>query len=123
MDWTSSRAEVEARLAAICTALPEVHEGPNPSGRSWLIRTNHFCQVHTVDQGDTEAGMLVFRSAPPELDALIASGHPFFFPGWGRRVVGMMMTDGIDWEEVTELITDSYCIQAPKKLAARVRSA
>jgi hypothetical protein len=38
----------------------------------------------------------------------------------GTRLIGMVIDDGLDWQEVTELITDSYCIQAPKKLAALV---
>ncbi|HEY2812382.1 MAG TPA: MmcQ/YjbR family DNA-binding protein [Acidimicrobiales bacterium] len=32
----------------------------------------------------------------------------------------MIIDDNADWDEVAELITDSYCIQAPKKLAALV---
>ena len=120
MDWSRERDTVEERFRRICLALPEVHEGPAFNGRSWLIRKSHFCQVHTVDDGDDQVGILIFRSAPPELDALVALGHPFFKPGWGSRVIGMVIGDDIDWDEVAELITDSYCIQAPKKLAALV---
>jgi hypothetical protein len=60
--------------------LPEVHEGPAWNGRSWLIRKNHFCQVRTVDDGDAQKGVIIFRSQPPELDALVRSGYPFFKP-------------------------------------------
>jgi hypothetical protein len=121
MDWGQARRSVEERLSKVCTALPEVHEGPAANGRSWLIRKNHFCQVHTVDDGDEQKGILIFRSEPPELDALVQSGHPFFKPGLGARVIGMVIEDDLDWDEVTELITESYRIQAPKRLAARVR--
>lgn len=120
MDWDGMRADVEARLEQICLALPEVHEGRAFNGRSWLVRKSHFCQIHTVDDGDAQIGIMIFRSAPPELDALAHSGHPFFKPGWGARVIGMVIDDATDWDEVAELILDSYCIQAPKKLAARV---
>jgi hypothetical protein len=34
--------------------------------------------------------------------------------------MGMVIDDCPDWNEVGELITDSYRIQTPKKLAARV---
>ena len=48
------------------------------------------------------------------------AGHPFFYAGWGRDVVGMVLDDATDWDEVAELLTDSYCLLAPKKLAAQV---
>ncbi len=64
--------------------------------------------------------MVSFRSAGAELAALRASGHPFFRPGWGDNVVGMVLDGGTDWDEVAELLTESYCIMAPKKLAALV---
>jgi hypothetical protein len=63
---------------------------------------------------------MTFRSSGPELDALRAAGHPFFRPGWGTNVVGMVIDDDVDWDEVAELLTESYCILAPKKLAALV---
>ncbi len=120
MDWGQERKDVEERLRKICVALPEVHEGPAFNGRSWLIRKNHFCQVFTVVEGHEPRGIIMFRSEPPELDALAHAGHPFFKPRWGTRVMGMVIDDGLDWNEVAELITESYRIQAPKKLAARV---
>ncbi len=120
MGWTERRADAEGRLRRICEELPEVHERPAGNGRSWLIRKNHFCQIHTVDDGDDQKGILIFRSVPPELDALVNTGHPFFKPGWGARVVGMIIDADVDWDEIAELVTESYCIQAPKKLAARV---
>jgi hypothetical protein len=35
-------------------------------------------------------------------------------------MVGMIIDDGVDWQEVAELVTESYCIVAPKKLVAQV---
>jgi hypothetical protein len=32
----------------------------------------------------------------------------------------MILDAGVDWDEVAELVTDSYCLLAPVKLAARV---
>lgn len=104
----------------ICVALPEVHEGPAWNGRSWLIRKNHFCQVFTIDEGEDQRGVIIFRAEPPELDVLVHTGHPYFKPRWGSRVIGLVIGDDTDWAEVAELITDSYCIQAPKKLSALV---
>ena len=47
-------------------------------------------------------------------------GHPFFRAGWGTNVMGLVLDDATDWDDVAELLTESYCIMAPKKLAARV---
>ena len=38
----------------------------------------------------------------------------------GRNVVGLVLDDDTDWDELAELLTDSYCVQAPRELAARV---
>ena len=64
--------------------------------------------------------MLTFRSSGPELDALAAAGHPFFRPVWFPDIVGMVLDDDVDWDEVAELLTESYCVLAPKKLVELV---
>jgi hypothetical protein len=33
----------------------------------------------------------------------------------------MVLTDRTDWDEVAELLTESYCVLAPKKLVGLVR--
>ena len=58
---------------------------------------------------------LVTNSAPATL-----MRHPFFRPGWGTNVVGMVLEDDVDWSEVAELLVESYCVLAPKKLVALV---
>ena len=62
----------------------------------------------------------MFRAEPDEVIALQHLGPPYFRSGWGRNVVGMLLDDDTDWDELAELLTDSYCVQAPRELAARV---
>ena len=38
--------------------------------------------------------------------------------GTGRDRIVVVLTDDTDWEEIRELVTDSYRILAPKKLTA-----
>ena len=64
--------------------------------------------------------VLTFRSAGDELDVLTYAHHPFFKPVWFRDIVGMVLEADVDWDEVEELLTESYCLLAPKKLAALV---
>jgi hypothetical protein len=107
-----------AALRAICLGLPEVEEAPNSRGFRWMVRKRTIAYLVPVDGPDGDVIVTVFRSQPPELAALHNAGHPFF--AWGTNWVGMVIEDATDWTEVAELITDSYCITAPKKLAAQV---
>jgi hypothetical protein len=64
--------------------------------------------------------VVTFRAPADEAGGLIGSGFPFYWPGWGANVIGMVLDAQTDWTEVAELLTDSYCVQAPKKLARLV---
>ena len=58
------------------------------------------------------------RADLDECDALLSIGRPFFAPQAGRGRIGVVLTADTDWEEIRELVTDSYRILAPKKLTA-----
>ncbi|MFC0031966.1 MmcQ/YjbR family DNA-binding protein [Micromonospora chaiyaphumensis] len=123
--------EILDRLRPVCLGLPETYEEPAWVGTRWRIRKRTFAHVLTVDPDhqaayaraaatDEPICVLTFRSPGDEIAGLLAGGPPFFKPGWGADVVGMVLDDGTDWDEVAELMTESYCVLAPKKLAARV---
>jgi hypothetical protein len=50
--------------------------------------------------------------------ALLSAGRPFFASRAGRGRTGVLLTAETDWEEIRELVTESYRILAPKKLIA-----
>ena len=123
--------EILDRLRPVCLGLPETYEEPAWVGMRWRIRNRTFAHVLTVDPDhqaayaraaatDEPVCVLTFRSTGDEIAGLIGSGPPFYKPGWGEDVVGMVLDDGVDWDEVAELLTESYCVLAPKKLAAQV---
>ena len=62
--------------------------------------------------------LLVLRVDPDERDALLAVGRPFFATRAGRDRIGVLLTGDTDWEEIRELVTESYRVLAPKKLTA-----
>jgi YjbR len=113
--------DVETRVREVCLQLPEAHEERAWVGTRWMVRKRTFAHVLGVD--DSRADPLVvlsFRSAGEELEVLRHAGHPFFVLGWGRDAIGMVLDDDTDWREVRELVTESFCVLAPKKLIALV---
>jgi hypothetical protein len=88
-----------------------------------MVRKRTFAHVLGVDGENADPFiMLTFRSTGEELEMLRLAGHPFFALGWGREGMGMVLDDDTDWDEVAELVTESFCVMAPKKLASLVRS-
>ena len=123
--------EIEDRLRGICLALPDAYQEQAWVGTRWRVRKRTFAHVLTVERawppGYAEAAALAgpvclvtFRSPGEEMGALVGSGYPYFRAGWGRNVVGMILDDDSDWDELAELLTDSYCLQAPARLAEQV---
>lgn len=104
----------------ICLGLPETTEKPAWAGVQFRIRNRTFAHVVAIDSPDGSTTVVTFRSSGDELDALRSAGHPFFTPGWGTNTVGMILDGDLDWDEVAELLTESYCVLAPKKLVALV---
>lgn len=114
---------VVGRLRVICGELPEAYEEPAWIGLRWRIRRRTFLHVYTTDgrrsayiDMDDPAILMTFRAPPGELAALAHAGPPFFRADWGVNVVGMVLDDETDWVEVAELVTDSYRVQAPRRL-------
>ena len=123
--------EIVAELGVACLGLPEAYEESAWVGTRWRIRKQTFAHVVMIDAGwppgyaraagsDGPIIVMTFRSAGAELAALSAAPHPFFKPVWFPDIVGMVLDAGVDWPEVTELLTESYCVVAPKKLVELV---
>lgn len=121
-------------LRTICGALPSVEEQTAWTGSPrWQVRRRTFAHVLTLEVGATSAlvpetmgvvdaptTIVTFRSAGPELAVLRELGPPFFFVGWGRDAMALVLDDDTDWDEVAELVTESYCLLAPASLVALV---
>ena len=113
--------DITARVRELCLDLPGVHEERAWVGTRWMVRKRTFAHVLGVGVADAEPlVVLSFRSAGEELEMLRHAGHPFFVLGWGRDALGMVLDAETDWEEVRELVLESFCVLAPKKLIALV---
>ena len=126
-------AETLDRLRVICLGLPDAYEEPAWTGTRWCIRKHNFAHVVRIVDGRPQsyaqaastsgpATVLTFRSSGPELAALSNTGYPVFKPVWFADIVGMVIDDSTDWDEVAELVTESYCLLAPSRQVALVRA-
>jgi predicted DNA-binding protein (MmcQ/YjbR family) len=119
-EYADVPAAVVARLRSVCLGLPESVEKQAWAGTQWRIRDRMYAHVLTVDFVDGAVTVMTFRSSGPELDALRGAGHPFFRPAWGANLVGMALDADVTWDEVTELVIESYCVLAPRKLVRQI---
>jgi predicted DNA-binding protein (MmcQ/YjbR family) len=107
-------------VRTLCLALPDAFEletWDHPTFRVGAGRGKMFCTA------SADGSSLTLKADPAELQSLHAQGDPFFVPAYvgGKGWVGVR-TDHprADWDEIAELITTSYCLIAPKRLAAKV---
>jgi len=107
------------KLRAICLALPEASEEGGVGNPSFKVRGKIFAMRHP--QGGR---MSVWLKAPPGAQGALVHTSPqvFFVPpyvghhGW----VGAWLDIGLDWEQLAELIEESYRMTAPKRLVAQL---
>lgn len=120
--------DVLERVRAICTALPEAVEEEAWAGIRWTVSRRNFAQVVAIADGwppayaraagtDGPACVVTFRCPPDDVEVFRAAGSPFFVPVWFPNIVGLVITPDTDWVEVGELVTESYRVLAPARLA------
>jgi hypothetical protein len=120
-------SQILAEVRSACQRLPEAYEEPAWVGTRWRIRKHTFAHVVRIEDGwppayaraagtDGPAIVLTFQSSGQELNAFGNVGHPFFRPVWRPGIVGMVLDADVDWAEVKELVVESYCLLAPRKL-------
>ena len=107
------------RIDAVLGALPRCEQEAAWTGTRWRVGS---ATVAHVFGGEDQVFRITFRGEPDEVAAFEHLGEPYFRSGWGGNVIGMVLDEdaGIDWQELGELLTDSYCLQAPQTLAAQV---
>ncbi len=96
---------------------PECVEESAWTGTRWRVR--HATVAHAFG-GEDQLIRILFRAEPDEVGAFSHLGAPYFKASWGEDVVGLLLDDDTERSELAELLTDSYCIQAPLQLAARI---
>ncbi|MGW3770310.1 MmcQ/YjbR family DNA-binding protein [Actinomadura verrucosospora] len=103
------------RIREICMSLPEVTEKPfgGHTAPSFRVRDKLFAMT-------SEDGLsLTFKAGPGVQEALVAEApERFFVPKYvgAKGWVGARLDVDHDWDEMAELIEDSYRLIAPKRL-------
>jgi len=118
--------DIVERIRTLCLALPEVTvrvDAPLTTTRSTAysfdIRRRSFCLlVAREDSAGNPAPLLVLRVDRGEREALLSIGHPFFASRTARDRIVVVLTGDTDWQQIRELVIQSYRILAPKKLTA-----
>ncbi|MET0458594.1 MAG: MmcQ/YjbR family DNA-binding protein [Ilumatobacteraceae bacterium] len=109
--------DVLRRLRAAFAMFPKITEERAWVGVRWRVGN---ATVAHVFGGEDQRLRITLRAELDEVLAFEHLGEPYFRAGWGSNVVGLLLDDHTDWDELAELLTDSYCLQAPAHLAAQV---
>jgi predicted DNA-binding protein (MmcQ/YjbR family) len=104
------------RLRSIALALPEATEE-----LTWETEVN-FRVRNKIFLFPGSGDRVTVKAERDELPALLADPRfrPAPYLARGGWVVLDIAEGPIDWDEVTELVHASYCLIAPKRLAAQV---
>ena len=112
-----------ARVRAICLALPEAEERPFGGHTAPAFRIRDKLFVMTSEDG---ASTTMTLKAPRGAQQILVASDPerFFVPKYvgskGWVGVRLDLRAAPDWDELAEMIAESYCLTAPKRLAAVV---
>jgi hypothetical protein len=117
----SSGRSALARLRTLCLALPEAVERPfgDHTEPAFRVRDKFFAMTG-------EDGSSMTLKAPRGVQAVLVASDParFFVPKYVGHIgwvgVHLDLAEPPDWDELAEMITESYCLTAPKRLAAQV---
>lgn len=108
------------RLRRICLALPEAHEVEAWGEPTFRVGRKMFATYASPNthHGSDRAGVWL-KAGPGNQEFLVrAAPDRFFVPpyvgpsGW----VGVWLDGAVDWEELRELVHDSWRLVAPRKL-------
>jgi hypothetical protein len=111
-------------LTKIALALPETARRCHAQHAAFLVRKRTFAYFLKDHHGDGIVSLCckVF----PGDNAALAAAQParFYLPAYvgPRGWVALRLDRGkVDWDEVAELVTASYLLVAPKRLAALIK--
>jgi len=110
------------RVRAICLALPEATEKREGVMVGFLVRSKTFAWFTDDHHGDGRIA-LSCKATFEDQDILVtADPVRFFVPPYVARYgwIGVRLDRDPDWDELGNLVAQSYRLIAPKRLVARL---
>jgi hypothetical protein len=115
-------------VARLALALPETHEGTTFGNRSWKVKDKGFVWERPLRQSDLAAlgpdapdGPILGARVEHEgaKQALLADDPAVFFttPHFDGYPAVLVRLDAIALDELQELVTEAWLVQAPKRVA------
>ncbi len=107
-------SEDDAREIAL--SLPETIEKPSYGMPGFRVKDRLFARIR--EERDV---LVVWREGLDEKELLIAAEPDKFFttPHYDGHPIVLVRLGAVDLEELTELVTESWRLRAPKRLVAR----
>jgi predicted DNA-binding protein (MmcQ/YjbR family) len=109
------------QLRDVCLAFPDAVEAGGVGDPSFKVREKIFAMQH----GHEDRPSVWFKAGEGVQELLVGSSPARFFRppyvghhGW----VGAWLDVELDWEELADLVEESYRMTAPKRLAAQIDS-
>ncbi len=118
-------AETLEQVRAICLALPEAEEKEAWGMPTFRVRGKLF--AHFADNHHDDGRVALWLKPEPGVRDLLVEAAPerFFVPAYvgPRGWVGLRVDGEVDWDEVVDLVEDSWPQIAPKRVVAAFDSA
>jgi len=114
--------DVLARVSGICSELPGAERELTGAHAKFSVRGRTFAYFLDDHHGDGIVGV-VCQAPAGMAEGVVGSDPRYYAPAYlgPRGWLGLRLdTPSVDWEEAAGLITDSYALVAPKRLAAKL---
>jgi hypothetical protein len=109
------------RLRVVCLAFPEAVESGGVGDPSFKVRDKIFAMQHRMDGRPS-----LWVKAPDGVQEMLVGAVPdrFFRPPYvgHRGWVGLRLDGELDWDELADLVEESYRMTAPKRLSVQIES-
>lgn len=117
----SKKVSPLVRLRKSCLAFPEASEvnfGGHENSPTFRVRDKIFAMYQDDHHGDGKVA--VWCKAPPGAQEVMVGADPdrFFKPPYvgSKGWIGVRLDRPVDWEQLADLVEESYRMTAPKRL-------
>ena len=112
--------EIETRVRAICSALPEVTEKVSHSAPAFFVAKQFVMLWANGHHGNEFPHPWCAAPLGVQADLVETDPERFFRPPYvgGRGWIGVRLDGDVDWDEVSAICEDAFRTVAPKRAIA-----